>query len=90
MDKEVEQSSGSGQLATVEPVRGQALSLSEFAGFLDEVRTQPSWRREANKVSDYYDGNQLDADTLSAMADLGMAPIIENLMAPTIDAVLGM
>lgn len=90
MDKEVEQSSGNGQLATVEPVRDQTLSLSEFAGFLDEVRTQPSWRREANKVSDYYDGNQLDADTLSAMADLGMAPIIENLMAPTIDAVLGM
>lgn len=70
--------------------RGEPLSIRELGEFLDEIRNQPSWRREANKCVDYYDGNQLDAQTLQDMADLGMAPIIENLVAPTIDAVLGL
>lgn len=67
-----------------------ALTIKELTTFLDEIRYQPNWRRQANKESDYYDGNQLDSETLEAMEELGMAPIIENLVGPTIDAVLGM
>lgn len=76
--------------AAVADRHGEPLSRQELAGFLDEMRDQPNWRREANKACDYYDGNQLDAKTLADMAELGMAPIIENLIGPTIDAVLGL
>lgn len=68
----------------------EALTMRELSTFLDEIRLQPNWRRTADVEADYYDGNQLDAETLQAMEDLGMAPIIENLIGPTIDAVLGL
>lgn len=67
-----------------------AITSDEFATMLLEVQEQPAWRRESDVCADYYDGQQLDAETLMAMKDLGMAPIIENLTAPTIDAVLGL
>jgi hypothetical protein len=66
------------------------ITPGEFANIILEIQEQPAWRRNADIESDYYDGNQLDSETLMAMKELGMAPIIENLMAPTIDAVLGL
>jgi hypothetical protein len=66
------------------------ITSDEFANMLLEIQEQPSWRRAADVECDYYDGNQLDSETLSAMKELGMAPIIENLTAPTIDSVLGL
>lgn len=63
---------------------------TEFANIISEIQEQPAWRTNADVEDDFYDGNQLDSETLTAMADLGMAPCIENLMAPTIDAVLGL
>jgi hypothetical protein len=75
---------------SVQPNAPAVITSDEFATMLLEVQEQPAWRRNADVEADYYDGNQLDADTLMAMKDLGMAPIIENLTAPTIDAVLGL
>lgn len=69
-------------VAEMEPV--------EFANILSEIEEQPAWRVNSDIESDYYDGNQLDSATLAAMKELGMAPIIENLVAPTVDAVLGL
>jgi hypothetical protein len=66
------------------------LTLSEWQDILGEIQQQPAWRRDADTEADYYDGNQLDSETLQAMQELGMAPIIENLIAPSIDSVLGM
>lgn len=66
------------------------ISSNEFSNMLLEIQEQPAWRRQSDIEADYYDGNQLDSETLQAMKQLGMAPIIENLMAPTIDAVLGL
>lgn len=66
------------------------ITPGEFANLLAEIQEQPAWRRNADIEADYYDGNQLDAETLQAMKNLGMAPIIENLIAPTVDAVLGL
>lgn len=63
---------------------------NEFANIFMELQEQPAWRTTADIEADYYDGNQLDSETLAAMKELGMAPIIENLTAPTIDAVLGL
>lgn len=67
-----------------------ALTMRELGIFLEEIRNQPQWRLAADKEADYYDGNQLDSQTLRDMEELGMAPIIENLIGPTIDAVLGL
>lgn len=66
------------------------IDLSEWQQLLSEIQQQPAWRRDADIEADYYDGNQLDSATLAAMQELGMAPIIENLVAPSVDSVLGM
>lgn len=66
------------------------ITSDEFANMMLEIQEQPAWRTQADIEDDYYDGNQLDSETLQAMSDLGMAPIIENIMAPTIDSVLGL
>jgi hypothetical protein len=65
-------------------------SLGNFTSFLTEIDNQPPWRARADKEMDYYDGNQLDSDTLRRQAELGIPPAIEPLIGPTIDAVLGM
>lgn len=67
-----------------------ALSLGRLTRWLDEIQNQPAWRRESDKCCDYYDGNQLDADTLNRLEDKGLGPLITNLVQPTINAVLGM
>ena len=70
---------------------GCGCTLVRFTGWLTEIRDeQPYWRGTADRESDYYDGNQLDAATLRDMADIGMPPIVENVIGPAIDAVLGM
>lgn len=65
------------------------MTVGEWSDILMEIQDQPRWRHEADMDADYYDGKQLDAETLQAIKDLGMAPIIENLVAPTVDSVLG-
>lgn len=79
-------------IETMPPKADEAaeMSSSEFANIISEVQEQPAWRRDADICAEYYDGMQLDSETLAAMKELGMAPIIENLTAPTIDAVLGL
>lgn len=66
------------------------LPLEMLEGWLRDIRYQPAWRWEANVEADYYDGNQLDSSTLMEMQERGIAPLITNLIAPTIDVVLGM
>lgn len=88
----IEQSQEGGRIVSASaPLNAVAeMEPSEFANILLEIQEQPAWRTTADIEADYYDGNQLDSDTLEAMKELGMAPIIENLTAPTIDAVLGL
>lgn len=71
---------------------GDPLTLQpqEFHNYLSELRWQPSWRNEADKAVDYYDGNQLDAETLALLENKGMGPLINNVIAPVINVVLGM
>lgn len=66
------------------------LAIDKLDKFLYEIRLQPMWRREADMDAEYYDNNQLDHATLDDMQRLGMAPLIRNLIAPTIDVALGM
>jgi len=73
-----------------EELKNTALSRETVEQFLWEVRHQPAWRREADRASDYYDGNQLSADTIERLKDRGQPPLVTNLIKPTIDTVLGM
>jgi hypothetical protein len=61
-----------------------------FETWMGDLRNQPAWRTLADKCADYYDGNQLTAAQLSEMETTGMAPIVANIVRPTIDVVLGM
>lgn len=73
----------------VEP-KDDGLQPSHVDAMLLEIRNQPNWRITADVEADYYDGNQLDAETLQLYSERGQAPLITNLVKPTIDVVLGM
>ena len=67
------------------------LPLRTLERFLDDLRFEPTnWRREADRAADYYDGNQLSQEVLEALEARGLGPLMRNLTAPTIDAVLGL
>lgn len=68
----------------------KGLRLDRYEKMLMEINNQPTWRLQADVEADYYDGNQLDSETLAEMAERGIPPLITNLIAPTIDTVLGM
>lgn len=67
-----------------------ALQPIELANYIEEVRREPPWRCAANIEADYYDGNQADTDLLEQLETLGIAWAPENIVGPTIDAVLGL
>lgn len=71
-------------------VEDGGLPLPVLERFLDDLRWAPDWRREADMCADYYDGNQLSSETLEALEDRGLGPLQRNLIAPTVDAVLGL
>lgn len=66
------------------------LTADTLAQWCQEIREQPAWRREADKCEDYYAGNQIDADTAATLEERGMGELITNLVAPTINTVLGL
>ena len=68
----------------------QDLDFIKFDQYMVELRDQPGFRVEQDKCCDYYDNNQLDTGTLQTLQDRGLAPLIENLVKPTVDTVLGM
>lgn len=79
-----------GSNASIDASGKDGLAIDKLDKFLYEIRLQPMWRREADMDCEYYDGNQLDHATLDDMQRLGMAPLIRNLIRPTIDVALGM
>jgi hypothetical protein len=56
---------------------------------LRDLQWEQDWRAEADKAAAYYDGNQLTGKVLEQMRERGLAPLIRNLVGPTIDLVLG-
>lgn len=67
-----------------------ALTMEQLTRFLRDIDYQPSWRARADIEADYYDSNQYDAKTLQDMQEKGIPPIVVNLIAPTINLMLGM
>lgn len=66
------------------------MTVDQLEKFLWEIRHQNEWRRASDLCCDAYDGNQLDSETLEDMHRLGMAPLIRNLIQPTVNVALGM
>lgn len=78
------------QSTGVAPVSPSEITPQQWGQITNEIRLQPTWRYEADKCADYYDNNQLDPDVMEALQERGMGAIINNLIKPTIDVVLGM
>lgn len=68
----------------------QKLDIEELNDWRRELINMPMWRTRAQVEEDYYDGNQMDAQTLRDMEDRGIPPITLNLIGPTIDAAKGL
>lgn len=78
-----------GKRDVVSSEHGQ-LTAGQLESFLVEIDDQPSWRKDADREADFYDGNQLDSDTLRSMEERGIPPVVVNLIKPVINTVLGM
>tara|TARA_R110002110_G_scaffold415835_1_gene657218 strand:+ start:32879 stop:35206 length:2328 start_codon:yes stop_codon:yes gene_type:complete len=70
-------------------VKNPGMSLLQLESMLNEIQLQPVWRDEAQRAAAYYDGKQLEPKIIEALKDRGQAPLVYNLIGPTIDAVLG-
>lgn len=68
----------------------QQLSLEALERIVGDMRNEPEWRLSASRECAYYDNKQLDSQIIMDMHDRGIMPVIRNLIAPTIDVVLGM
>lgn len=55
-----------------------------------DIDGQPNWRSNAKKAHAYYDGDQLDPRVMAVLQERGQPETMHNLIAPTVDGVLGM
>ena len=73
----------------LDPQRDGSFDREQLWNFMWEMRLEPAWRAEAEVEMAFYDGDQLKTDILRRMKELGMAPIVVNMVAPAIDSVAG-
>jgi hypothetical protein len=66
------------------------LDVKKLESWLSEIRNQPKWRPVADIEDDYFDGNQIDAETQAALDERGQSAIVDNQIGPVIRTVLGM
>ncbi|HDY7453062.1 TPA: portal protein [Vibrio vulnificus] len=57
---------------------------------LSDIDGQPDWRSAAKVANAYYDGDQLRPKVREKLEERGQPTTVHNLIAPTIDGVLGM
>lgn len=57
---------------------------------MSDIEAQPDWRSLAKKCCAYYDNDQLPLSVKSKLEERGQPLTIHNLIAPTVDGVLGM
>ncbi|EFN9075481.1 portal protein [Escherichia coli] len=65
-------------------------SQRQLQALCSDIDSQPKWRDAANKACAYYDGDQLPPEVLQVLKERGQPMTIHNLIAPTVDGVLGM
>lgn len=66
------------------------LDTARLLNLMSDINGQPDWRSLANRACAYYDNDQLPASVKKALEERGQPLTIHNLIAPTIDGVLGM
>ncbi|EMH7889964.1 portal protein [Salmonella enterica] len=86
MNTEQIQTSAAGSPGTEAPRFSQQKLLAISA----DIDRQPKWRDGANKACAYYDGDQLEPEVIAVLEERGQPKTIHNLIAPTVDGVLGM
>lgn len=65
------------------------MTVDELGDIYKQLRVQPAWRKAADREADYADGNQLDSDVLQKQKKRGIPPIVENMIGPLIEGVVG-
>ena len=76
--------------STWKPQTDGSYSIHQIHRFIYDLVDEPRWRQNAAVEASYYDGNQLRQETLQRMRDLGIPPIIVNLIQPALNSVFGM
>ncbi|MGL5994815.1 MAG: portal protein, partial [Aeromonas sobria] len=66
------------------------LDTARLLNLMSDINGQPDWRSLAHRAWAYYDNDQLPASVKKVLDDRGQPLTIHNLIAPTIDGVLGM
>jgi len=74
---------------TKAPAKGR-LDTARLLELMSDIQGQPDWRTFANLCCAYYDCDQLPPNVVKVLKDRGQPNTIHNLIAPTIDGVLGM
>lgn len=65
------------------------LTREQLEIMLSDARAYNGWRAEADEAAMYYDGKQLPPRLMALYRERGLAPLIRNMIGPTIDLVLG-
>lgn len=82
------------EIASVEveakPDNSDKMTVDDLLNLADDVKDQPDWRSRANLACKYYDGDQIPPDVMEKLRERGQPITMHNLIAPTIDGVLGM
>ena len=71
------------------PQSDGSYSYEQIYNILYDLREEPNWRERAAEEAAYYDGNQLDVETLQRMEELNLPDLIINLIQPAINSVMG-
>ncbi len=72
------------------PPAQEGFTVKQLKNLMSDTDGQPNWRDPAQICCDYYDGHQISADIKNTLEERGQPVLVTNLIAPTIDGVLGM
>ncbi|EKN3715202.1 portal protein [Yersinia enterocolitica] len=78
------------QTEPAQPVNRDRFTLERLMDISSDIDHQPDWRTSANTACAYYDGDQLAPEVVAKLRERGQPLTQHNLIAPTIDGVLGM
>lgn len=78
------------QTESAQPANRDRFTLERLMDISSDIDHQPDWRTSANTACAYYDGDQLAPEVVAKLRERGQPLTQHNLIAPTIDGVLGM
>lgn len=78
------------QTESAQPINRDRFTLERLMDISSDIDHQPDWRTSANTACAYYDGDQLAPEVVAKLRERGQPLTQHNLIAPTIDGVLGM